>query len=244
GTRTASLARPRPGPVPRATTSSLARPRPRPVRRTTTASRVLSPGREQSLPRKPRRTPIPARAGGRHSDAGASSTSRPLAKAAAALAPARIRARKGQASPTPTGISATSTRISVRRGWTTRSSCRRSNDDNRDQRILPLVWSALFGTAIDGESRPPEGPTGVLAGHNEGCTDPLIHKSAALSREGSFPKRQPPAKPRGPPTSGVGCSLILRWANRPEGDLRCCLMGRPGRPKAGEYIGSQKRFLG
>src|SRR5262249_29834139 len=147
-------ARPRPGPVRRATTASPARPRPRPVRRTTTASGVLSPGSEQSLPRKPRRMPIPATAAGRRSDA-ASSTSRPLAKAAAALAPARIRTRKGQASPAPTGIPATSTRISVRRGSTLRSSCRRSNDDNRDQRIFPLVWSRVaLGSVRDSNPWP------------------------------------------------------------------------------------------
>src|SRR5262249_46601259 len=107
---------------------------------------------EQGPPQKQRPTPIPATAGGRRSDAGASSTSRPLAKAAAtqappcngqALAPARIPTRKGEASPAPTAIPATSMRISVRRGSTTSSGSRRSNNDNRDHRIFPLVGPAL-----------------------------------------------------------------------------------------------------
>src|SRR5262249_2636737 len=84
-------------------------------------------------------------------------------------------------------------RISVRRGSTIRSSCRRSNDDNRDQRIFPFVWSRVaLGSVRDSNPWPslaPEGPAGVLAVTMKGCTDPLIHKSAALSREGSLSRR-------------------------------------------------------
>src|SRR5262249_52822132 len=120
---------------------------------------------EQGPPQKQRPTPIPATAGGRRSDAGASSTSRPLAKAAAtqappcngqALAPARIPTRKGEASPAPTAIPATSMRISGRRGSTTTSGTRRSNTATRDPRFSPLVGPALrrgpAGTVMDGRA--------------------------------------------------------------------------------------------
>src|SRR5262249_54865644 len=97
------------------------------------------PGREQSLPRK-RRTP---------SSDGASITRQLLLAKAAAPPCNGPPTRKGQASPPPRAIPATSTRISVRRGSTTWSSSRQSNDHNRDQRIFPLVWSRVaFGPAF------------------------------------------------------------------------------------------------
>ena len=80
----------------------------------------------------------------------------------------------------------------------------------------------------------------------EGCTDPLIHNSAALSRRRLFPKSQPRAEPVGRPASAVGRFLIPRRARGPIWECSNALLPhrRAGRPKAGDYTGSQKRLLG
>jgi len=85
------------------------------------------------------------------------------------------------------------------------------------------------------ESRP-GGADRCPSDHNEGCTDPLIHKSASLSREGSFRTGSHAQTLWGGRPSGVGCSLIPRRAIGP-------LMGRPGVQRSANNIGSQKRFL-
>ena len=66
------------------------------------------------------------------------------------------------------------------------------------------------------------------------------------SQEGcTFPKSQPRAEPVGRAASAVGRSLIPRRARGPIWGRSDALLPnrRAGRPKAGEYTGSQKRFL-